>query len=67
VREITFRQEKKRGEKIGKKGSVTQKATSYCRHKWTEHVTDGGQKFLTDRRKGKVKKACRKRKESWRF
>lgn len=38
------------------KGSVTQKATSDCRHKLTEIVTNEGQKFLTNRRKGKIKR-----------
>jgi hypothetical protein len=43
----------------GKQGSVTHKATTNCRHKWTEHVTDGGQKFLTDTRKAKVKSSVK--------
>jgi hypothetical protein len=51
---ISARKEELRKDR--KKGNVRQKATSDCRHKWTEHVIDGRQKFLTDRRKGKVKR-----------
>jgi len=56
--EITFWQEKKSWEKIGKK-DPWQRRQLQVADKWTEHVTDGGQKFLTDRWKGKAKKSVK--------